>query len=328
MEIYKKQEAEPNISILMAVYNPRMDWLRAQLQSLNAQTYPKLRLYIRDDCSTNVCAAEIEQAAEESVTAFPYTLTRNETNLGSNATFELLTREAEGECFAYCDQDDIWLPEKLSVLQDEMQRTEALLVCSDMYVIDGEGRRTADSITKVRRHHVFHSGEGLAQGLLFRNFVTGCTMLVNARAAKSAVPFCPYMVHDHYIALWCAEHGKVVTVPRPLIQYRIHGGNQTGVLMGVTDKKSYEKTRIRVALDKITWLEENFACGPELHKTILDGTTWMRARQRSWNHLGGEKLVWKYRRFSPLSSVAEIVMKNFPDKLFAKAICLAQKNQV
>lgn len=45
------ETGKPLISILMAVYEPRLDWLREQLDSLNAQTYPNLRLYVRDDCS-------------------------------------------------------------------------------------------------------------------------------------------------------------------------------------------------------------------------------------------------------------------------------------
>ena len=52
-------------------------------------------------------------------------------------------------------------------------------------------------------------------------------MLVRAEAAKAAVPFCPYLVHDQYLALWCAEKGRIESVARPLIRYRIHGGNQT-----------------------------------------------------------------------------------------------------
>ncbi len=58
----------------------------------------------------------------------------------------------------------------------------ALLVCSDMYIIDEHGRTTAESITRVRRHHVFHSGSGLAPSPLVRNYVVGCTMLIRALA--------------------------------------------------------------------------------------------------------------------------------------------------
>ena len=230
---------KPLISILMAVYEPRLDWLREQLESLEKQSYPNLRLYIRDDCSPTVSFWEIERLVKECICSFPYEIRRNEENLGSNLTFQRLTQEAEGEYFAYCDQDDVWLPEKLEVLQAELEQSGASLACSDMFIIDAEGRRVADSITKVRRRHRFRSGEGLAEELLISNFVTGCTMLVGAETAKAAIPFCPYMVHDHYLALWCAERGAVRSLQKPLLCYRVHNSNQTSLMAGVTDKASY-----------------------------------------------------------------------------------------
>lgn len=319
---------KPLISILMAVYEPRMDWLREQLLSLNAQTYPNLRLYVCDDCSPTVPYEAIRLCVKACITAFPFEICRNEKNLGSNGTFERLTREADGDYFAYCDQDDVWLPEKLETLAATMEKEQALLVCSDMYVIDGDGQRTADSITKVRRHHVFRSGDDLAEGLLFHNFVTGCTMLVNAEQAKAAVPFCPYMVHDQFIALACAEHGKIVSILKPQIYYRIHGGNQTGLMAGVSDKASYRSIRIDEPLQKMLWLQENYPAKESLKKVIDDGVVWMTARQKNWDHQGHVREVWKYRKFSPLTSVAEICLKNCSDRLFLMAISLARKNRI
>lgn len=322
------ETGKPLISILMAVYEPRMDWLRIQLQSLNAQTYPRLRLYIRDDCSPTVPFEQIQSCVQDCISAFPYEIRRNEENLGSNGTFEQLTRETEGDLFAYCDQDDEWLPEKLTVLQAAMEESGALLACSDMYIMDADGQVTADSITKVRRHHVFHSGTGLAEGLLITNFVTGCTMLVSAREAKSAAPFCPYMVHDHYLALWCAEKGTILSLPRQLIRYRIHGGNQTGLMSGVHDKESYGRVRIGSVLNRMEWLNANFPCDAQLRRTLNEEIAWLQARQHSWNHQGGGSTVWKYRRFSLLPSAAELVLKHMPEKTFMKAIRLAQKNRI
>lgn len=123
------ETGKPLISILMAVYEPRMDWLREQLESLEAQTYPNLRLYVRDDCSPTVPFEEIEELVRECIRSFPYEIHRNPENLGSNLTFERLTQEAEGECFAYCDQDDVWLPEKLSILQEELPFNVASCAC-------------------------------------------------------------------------------------------------------------------------------------------------------------------------------------------------------
>ena len=319
---------KPLISILMAVYEPRMDWLKEQLDSLNQQTYPNLRLYICDDASLNVPLEAIQTLVAECITSFPYKIICNENNLGSNLTFERLTREAEGVYFAYCDQDDIWLPEKLEVLEQTMAESSALLACSDMHVIDGDGKQIADSITEVRRHHVFRTGNNLAKDLLIHNFVTGCTMLVLGDVAKEAVPFCPYMVHDHYLALWCAEHGSICSVQRPLIDYRIHGGNQTGILTGVVDKASYERVRIDLLIDRISWLQSQFPCGRGLQKVMVEEMDWLQARKRSWNHQGGGWTVWKYRRFSFLTSIAELLLKYASDKIFIRAIMFARKNRI
>ena len=61
------ETGKPRIAILMAVYEPRMDWLREQLLSLNAQTYPNLMLYIRDDCSPTVPFEEIQSCVQDCI---------------------------------------------------------------------------------------------------------------------------------------------------------------------------------------------------------------------------------------------------------------------
>lgn len=323
-----QQGGKPQISILMAVYEPRLDWLRKQLESLERQTYPNLRLYVRDDCSPTVPLAEIEDCVRDCIRSFPYEIKQNEENLGSNLTFERLTWEAEGVYFAYCDQDDIWLPEKLSVLLEEIDESGALLVCSDMFIIDGDGRQIADSIMKIRKHQGFPDGKGSAEKLIFQNFVVGCTMLVKAEAAKEAIPFCPHYVHDHYIALWCAEHGSILSIKKPLIRYRIHGANQTGPLNGVTDKESYMTLQIARMQSRLKWLEENFSCGDMTKKTIQESLSWTQARLQNWEHCGGRKVIWKYRRFSPLISLFELFAAGMPECLFRLCIIAVQRNLV
>ncbi len=317
---------KPRIAILMAIYEPNLEWLREQLLSLNEQTYPNLYLYIREDCSPTVPFAEIEKCVKECITTFPYDIRRNAENLGSNKAFELLTREADGDYFAYCDQDDVWLSDKLKVLQREMEGRQAQLVCSDMFIIDGDGKQTADSITKVRRHHVFYSGYGLADKLVFSNFVTGCTMLIRAEVAKAAVSFCPYMVHDHYLALFAAERGKIVSLSDRLIKYRIHGGNQTEMMAGVVDKASYGRIRIDEALAKMCWLEQHFSCDKDLQEVIRCGKEWLEARQQNWRRQGGAKTVWQYRGFNKAVSCFELVLSSAPNWLFQLALAMKKKN--
>ena len=329
MQMSKEEAKAPRIAILMAIYEPRMDWLEAQLRSLDAQTYPNLRLYIRDDCSPTVSLDAIAACVKEYIYAFPFELRRNEKNLGSNGTFERLTLEAEGDYFAYCDQDDVWLPEKLEVLQAAMAAEGALLVCSDMFIIDGEGRQTADSITKVRRHHVFKSGEGLAPGLMIRNFATGCTMLGDARAAREAVPFCPYMVHDHYLALWCAAKGKIVSLPDRLIRYRIHADNQTPIMAGVTDKDSYLQVRILQLERRLRWLEERFRGCDDLEREIKGALEWVAAREANFRgRFSAKGKVWRLRRYSPFVSLFEIVLSGAPEGIFMSIIGLNKINAI
>ena len=69
---------KPLITIVMAVYEPNMQWLKEQLLSLEAQTYPNLELIIRDDCSPTVPFEQIRQCASECIRSFPYEISRNE----------------------------------------------------------------------------------------------------------------------------------------------------------------------------------------------------------------------------------------------------------
>lgn len=320
---------KPLISILMAVYEPRLDWLREQLKSLDAQTYPNLRLYIRDDCSPTVPYEEIERCVAECVRSIPYELTRSEENQGSDLTFQALTQEAEGDHFAYCDQDDIWLPEKLTVLWEELERADAELVCSDMYIIDGAGAVVTDSITKLRRHHRFRSGEGLTDTLWYSNFTSGCALLVRADTAKAALPFDPYMYYDHYITLYSANRGKVISIPRPLLKHREHGDNQSSTMQGVSDKPSYVRVRVERRLNAVRWLTENFPCDAALRRTLSEGLAWLQARKA---HLEGErgqvKTIWRYRSFSPMISLFEIMMPYLPNFLFRLSIWASRKNYI
>lgn len=296
---------KPLISILMAVYEPRMDWLRQQLMSLNDQTYPNLRLYIRDDCSPTVPYEQIQSCVRDCIMRFPYVITRNERNLGSNATFELLTKEAEGDLFAYCDQDDVWLPEKLTVLQAAMERERAVLAYSDGSAVDDEGKLLARSLRELRPRLAYLEGSDLAPKLFFRNCVAGCAMLVNSNIAKRAIPFPRQTVCDHWIALLAATEGTVAFVPDQLVRYRQHKHNQTGVLAGVSDKRSYLRY-------KVAPLEERLTCYRQYTVPQEEIEAFARARID-----GRIIMIWKYRALAPHEAEFEIAAHLLPDGLIS-----------
>jgi glycosyltransferase involved in cell wall biosynthesis len=323
----KFQADQPLVSIVLATYNPRIDWLKEQLDSLERQTYRPLELLILDDCSTKVSLEEIRQCVKDNIRGIPYQILQNKENLGSTKTFEKLTMLAGGEFIAYCDQDDVWHGDKIQRYLAKFSQPNTAMVFSDMNIIDACGNQVADSITKVRKRHKFQSGAGLAQTLLFRNFVTGCAMMMKAEEAKGAVPFCPYMVHDHWLALFSSTRGEICFLSQSLIDYRVHGNNQTLLLAGVKDKNSYLNVRIITSLSKFLWLQERIKDDRKLSKIISQAIEWMTARRDNFIRRGsGFRGVWKYRRFSRLISLFEIAAVFMPERLFYFFIVLGRKN--
>lgn len=298
---------KPLISIVMAVYNPRLDWLREQLESLNAQTYPNLELLVRDDCSPAVPYDDIRALISVCITKFPCAASRNEKNLGSNGTFERLTEQANGGYIAYCDQDDIWLPEKLEMLQLLMSK-DVSFAYSDMSVMDGAGRQVASTLKAIRPRLSYRHGPDLERFYFFRNCTAGCSMLVRAALAKSAVPFPEKTVYDQWICLVASKSGAAAFTEKPLVRYRRHGGNQTGILTGVTCKKDYYAMRVVPLQERL----EAYARygGPESGISEF-------VRARVERRIFG---IWKGRRYSGNEALLEAAMGFMPEDMFKKLL--------
>lgn len=309
--------SKPLITIIMAIYKPNIIWLQEQLISLNEQDYPCLKLLVWNDCPEDETNYEV--IFSKCITKFPYKIIRGKKNLGSNGAFEQLTVKADGEYLAYCDQDDIWHSNKLSVLMDLLLAKNGTLACSDMAVINGNGDKVAVTIQDVRPRHVFVEGNSQVEYLITRNFVTGCTMIVKNDIAKKAVPFPAYeeMVHDHWLALWNAINGKIVIAKIPLIDYRIHGNNQTSVLTGITSKKTYYDIRIIPYFKRIAWLlEKNFPI--EIKKMLERRQLWAKARCEYQKNANAKNFikVFKGINFNICATAFELAMPFMSNSMF------------
>jgi len=316
---------KPLVSIVMATYNPRMDWFIKQLKSLNAQDYNNLELIVLDDCSTKITIEELDKCFKEQITNFPYKLYRNEKNLGSTKTFEKLTEMAAGKYISYCDQDDIWESFKISDSVQTLEKNQAILVCSDVTVIDGDDKVTSSSITEIRKRMVFRSGEGLARHLLFRNFVTGCTVLMETVIAQQAIPFIDGMIHDHWIALFASVKGKIVVCDNKVMRYRIHGNNQTSVLAGIKTKRDYYDMRILPYYQQINAISGRIKIDDILPQTL----EWAKARVDYYNgEFSSIKTIFKYRNLNKTTSMFEIALKFMPKFIFNKVLNALQKGVI
>lgn len=302
------------VSVLMAVYKPDIQWLKEQLISVDNQDYPNIELLICDDCPE---AYVDEKIVVECVKNIPFKIVRNDKNLGSNKTFERLTEMGSGKYFSYCDQDDVWHSDKVSRMVEVLESTGSPLVCSDLAIIDGEGKRTADSITKVRKRHIFLEGENLAESLLVRNFVSGCAMLIRADIAKKSLPFVDSLVHDHWLAINAALNGRIEVIRETLIEHREHGGNQTGVLQGVNGKSDYFKTRIENMQNRIADYKDRLFKYDRIMQTVDELEKFNEARLRYFykHRYCDFKIMRKYRNFSKEAVMLETVMPFLPERI-------------
>ena len=310
------------IAILLAVYEPNEDWLCQLLDSLNAQTYPDLHLYVREDCSPTYSRERLEEALRQHVTRFPYSVAYNEQNLGSNRTFARLVEDASEPYIAFCDQDDVWLPDKLgNTLACLEANPEATLACTNVSVMDGEGKEIAPTIDSHRKRHVFLRGKGLAKDLIYRNFVMGCTVVMERERALSYLPFPAELVHDHYLAYRAALDGSIEVLDTPQMRYRIYGGNQTGVMTGVQTRADYRERRIEVFCNRVSCLS-SYASFPELE----EARAWGEARRQNFDHVKGSfSALYRMRSINPSTTYFEQIALRFPRPLFRLAIRMIRR---
>ncbi|VDG69867.1 glycosyltransferase [Clostridium carnis] len=317
------KESSPLVSILLAVYKPNEEWLVEQLVSLNEQTYENLELLIYDDCPEFPVN---EEYFKKYITNFNYALIRGEKNRGSNMAFEELTQLGNGEFFAYCDQDDIWELEKIELMIDKFEE-DVTLTYSDLCIIDENGIKKHNSLKDIRKRIVYKSGYDLANGLLMANFVTGCAMIVRKDIAIKAIPFEESLVHDQWIAIIAAINGKIQLIDRPLVRYRQHSSNQTGILKTVFDKDSYYEKRILFFLKRYESLRGRFKNNEELLRIIDNYLAWINARRNYFiNKTFRDFLIMiKYRKFHKGSIFLEILLPIIPNNTFKRLIRILQK---
>ncbi len=306
------ETGKPLVSVLLAVYKPNEKWLREQLKSLNEQSYPNIEILVCDDCPEFPVD---EKIFDECVTKFPFRVFRNDKNLGSNKTFERLTELGNGKYFSYCDQDDVWHSDKVERMVEVLENTGSPLVCCDLAIIDGEGKRVANSITKVRKRHIFLEGENLAGGLLVRNFVSGCAMMMKANIAKTSTPFVDSLVHDQWLAIKAALNGRIEVIREALIEHREHGDNQTGVLQGVSTKDEYFRVRIENMKYRITDYKDRLSGYEDISRTICELEEFNEARIRYFrgHRLSDLKIIRKYSGFAKQAAALETIMPFLPE---------------
>ncbi|CAI3222301.1 rhamnosyltransferase [Clostridium neonatale] len=315
---------KPLVSILLAVYKPNEKWLIEQLISLNEQSYNNLELIVYDDCPEHPVNEEL---FNRNITNFSFKIIRGIENKGSNIAFEELTKVGNGEYFAYCDQDDIWEKDKISVMMEKFNDEEVTLVCCDLSIIDENSKKTHESIKDIRKRIVYKSGYGLAKDLLISNFVTGCAMIVRKDIALKAIPFLYELVHDQWIAIIAALNGKIEFVDERLVRYRQHSNNQTGILKGIYNKETYYNIKILELLRRYKSLKNRLYYDEEIEEHIEYCIKSLYIRKKYFINptFAGIKEMIRYSDYYRVSILLEIFTPIIPECLFKIIIKLTKK---
>lgn len=221
---------ESKTVILLATFNCEL-FLSEQLDSVLAQTYGHWRLLAHDDGSDDDTALILKQYAQQYSEKIEI-LDDGKRFGGASKNFGHLLQHRDAEYIMFCDQDDVWLPEKIEKTKRAMEALERcypgvpLLVHTDLKVTD----ETLDVIDDSFWHY---SGLDPVRDsfnrLLMQNVVTGCTVMINRALARKALPIPDdAIMHDWWLALVAARFGKIGRVDEATMLYRQHSQNDTG----------------------------------------------------------------------------------------------------
>lgn len=239
-----------SLSVALCTYNGER-WLGPFLDSLLAQTRLPDELVVSDDGSTDATVSLVTAFAGRAPFAVHVATTPE--RLGSTFNFAEAFGRCTGSLIAPADQDDVWAPEKLERMAAAMEAGGLAMAFTDGRVIDDLGRPVPTTLwegvgfdARTRRRFA-RDPLGV---LLHRSVVTGAAMMFRSEHLDRLLPFPPslngpgsLMLQDRWIALVLAAVAEVDALDEPLISFRRHAGQQTGLREPVTTSEVAHQLR-------------------------------------------------------------------------------------
>ncbi len=220
-------EALPRILVMMGTYNGEK-YVAQQIDSILKQQNVEVQLLISDDGSTDATCNICADYANRYTNVY---FRQNKKNKGPAKNFMDMLYEADisqHSFFAFADQDDYWLPEKLCMAISCIHASGEgpRLYYSDVCNTDadlGNGRREFEAFVPFANSFKL---------LLTVNWASGCTMVFNQDFAEFISKYEPEewpRIHDgwmHLVALACGY--AVSDLSHSYIKRRITGNNEVG----------------------------------------------------------------------------------------------------
>lgn len=204
------------ISVCMATYNGEK-FIKDQLDSIINQLDELSEIIIVDDFSTDMTTSIIESIKDNRII-----LLKNQKNLGVVLSFEKAIRNSKNEIVFLCDQDDIWLENKVKkILQNFQNNKEISLIFGNGILIDEKGTHLGRNLFKNKVYDSF------IRHLIQPRFL-GCSIAFKKSFENKIFPFPKSIpMHDWWIGMNHIAYGKVKYLDEPLIKYRRHENTVT-----------------------------------------------------------------------------------------------------
>jgi len=220
------------INILMATFNGER-YIEEQIESIVNQSFKKWKLFVRDDGSTDSTVNIIKKFVDGNPEKIFFIESVNQPS-GAKGNFARLLGSTDAEYFMFCDQDDVWLPDKVELTFNRMLEVEKengsrvpILIHTDLKVTDENLQIHAESFSKYQ--NLKPRKMKSLNRLLVQNVITGCTVMINRALKNIALPVPnSAIMHDWWFGLVASAFGIVDYIDTPTVLYRQHGINEIG----------------------------------------------------------------------------------------------------
>lgn len=242
----------PLISVCLASYNGAL-WITEQLQSVLAQLPLDAEVLVGDDASSDETVRLIQGFTDPRIRLFCHSK-----RLGFIKNFEYLLAQCQGEYVFLCDQDDRWMPHKVTKSVEAMRdHLEWELLVHDAVICDADMHTIHPSLLTFlgglsERNQTFNRN-------LIRNHFPGACMVLRRRLLLQALPF-PQGIpaHDHWMVQLALLRPKGLGIlQEALLEYRRTQNNASPTTQGS-----------RRSLCKRLW-----------ERLILVSSSWLRSRK-------------------------------------------------
>ena len=263
------------VEVLMSTYNA-MKFGAAQLSSILAQAGVEVQLRVRDDGSTDGTQQWLDVEAAKGHLVW----WQGENLKPARSFMELLEKaDEEAEYYAFADQDDIWLSDKLNAAVARMEKSgdaPALYFSRTQPV--SEQMEPLPALTFTPR---VTFGEAL-----MCHVATGHTMVMNASLRRVLLDYRPEFLpmHDMWVYLVALAVGaKVYYDEKPHVHYRQHSENVLGIRESTCARWKRRWTEWREGRQEFSQLAEEVRKGffemmPEDERRVL--TLFLDAKHR------------------------------------------------